>query len=216
VNLAELLDRNELTPSDASGRIYGVAVGVVTDNKDPDSLGRVKVKLPWLPDDTESAWARVVTFNAGKDRGAVFLPEVDDEVLIAFEHGDVRFPYVLGALHNGKDTAPFTNDDGKNDKRIFKSRSGMTLTFDDKSGSEKLELADKDAKESIAIDMANKKVTLTSSGDLELKADQGTLKITAQKLSIETTGASEVKATGTLDLQGQTVNVKGSPSVNIN
>jgi uncharacterized protein involved in type VI secretion and phage assembly len=216
VNLVELLDRNEHTPADASGRIYGVAVGVVTDNNDPDKRGRVKVKLPWLPDDTESAWARVVTFMAGKDRGAVFLPEVDDEVLIAFEHGDVRFPYVVGALHNGKDTAPFVNDDGNNDKRIVKSRAGMTLTFDDKSGSEKLELADKDAKESVVIDMANKKITLTSSGDLELNASDGAVTIKAKTLSIETSDAAELKATGTLDLKGQTVNVKGSPSVNIN
>ena len=216
MSFLELLDRNQHTPSDASGRIYGVAVGVVTDNKDPDSLGRIKVKLPWLPDDTESAWARVLTFMAGKDRGAVYLPEVEDEVLVAFEHGDVRFPYVLGALHNGKDTPPFTNDDGNNDKRMLKSRAGMTLTFDDKSGAEKIELADKDGKDSVVIDMANKKVTLTSSGDLELKAEQGTVKITAQKLAVETTDAAEVKASGTLDLKGSTVNVKGSPSVNIN
>jgi uncharacterized protein involved in type VI secretion and phage assembly len=216
VNLVDLLARRDLTPADASGRIYGVAVGVVTDNKDPDKHGRVKVKLPWLPDDTESTWARVVTFMAGKERGAVFLPEVDDEVLVAFEHGDVRFPYVLGALHNGKDTAPFANDDGKNDKRMFKSRSGMTLTFDDKDGAEKVELADKDAKESVVVDMANKKVTLVSSGDLELTAEQGTVKVKAQKLAIETSDAAEVKASGTLDLKGQTVNVKGSPNVNLN
>jgi uncharacterized protein involved in type VI secretion and phage assembly len=216
MNLIDVLGSGQLTPADASGRIYGVAVGIVTDNKDPDSRGRVKVKLPWLPGEAESAWARVVTFMAGNDRGAVFLPEVDDEVLLAFEHGDVRFPYILGALHNGKDAAPFKNDDGKNDKRIFKSRAGMTLTFDDKDGAEKLELADKDAKESLQIDMANKKVTLISSGDLEIKADQGAVKISAKTLSIETSDKSEVKASGTLDLNGSTVNVKGSPNVNLN
>jgi uncharacterized protein involved in type VI secretion and phage assembly len=216
VNLAELLDRNQVTPGDASGRIYGVAVGVVTDNKDPDGLGRVKVKLPWLPDDTESDWSRVLTFMAGNGRGGVFLPEVEDEVLVAFEHGDVRFPYVLGGLYNGKDAPPFTNDDGKNDKRMFRSRSGMTLTFDDKDGSEKLELADKDGKESLVIDMAGKKLVLTSSGDLELNAEQGAVTIKAKTLAVETSGAAEVKAAGTLDLKGKTVNVKGSPTVNLN
>jgi uncharacterized protein involved in type VI secretion and phage assembly len=204
------------TLADATGRIYGVVIGVVTDNKDPDKLGRVKVKLPWLADDAETEWARVATFMAGKDRGAVFLPEVDDEVLIAYEHGDVRFPWVLAAAHNGKDTAPYDNADGKNEKRMFKSRSGMTLTFDDKDGSEKVELADKDAKESIVIDMANKKVTVVSSGDFELKADQGAVTIKAKTLSIETSDKAEIKATGTLDLKGKTVNVKGDPNVNLN
>jgi uncharacterized protein involved in type VI secretion and phage assembly len=204
------------TLADATGRIYGVVVGVVTDNKDPDKLGRVKVKLPWLGDDAETGWARVATFMAGKDRGAVFLPEVDDEVLVAYEHGDVRFPWVLAAAHNGKDTAPYVNDDGKNEKRMFTSRSGMTLTFDDKDGSEKVELADKDAKESIVIDMANKKVTVVSSGDFELMADQGAVTIKAKTLSIETSDKAEIKASGTLDLKGKTVNVKGDPNVNLN
>jgi uncharacterized protein involved in type VI secretion and phage assembly len=202
--------------ADATGRIYGVAIGVVTANDDPDSLGRVKVKLPWLPNESESAWARVVTFMAGKSRGAVFLPEPDDEVLVAFEHGDPRFPYVLGALHNGKDTAPYANPDGKNNLRLLHSRGGMTLTFDDTEGSEKLTLADKDAKESIVINMASKKITLTSSGDVELSAAQGAVKIKGQTLSIETSDGAAIKAGGTLDLKGQTVNVKGSPTVNLN
>jgi uncharacterized protein involved in type VI secretion and phage assembly len=217
VTLADLFEQHgQRTPADATGRIYGLAVGLVVDNKDPDQLGRVKLKLPWLTDEPESNWARVVTFMAGKDRGAVFLPEVDDEVLVGFEHGDVSYPYVLGGLFNGKDTPPFANDDGKNDKRMIKSRGGMTLTFDDKDGAEKVELADKDAKESIVIDMAAKKITLTSSGDLEVMAEQGAVTIKAKTLTVETSGAAEIKAGGTLDLKGQTVNVKGSPAVNIN
>src|SRR5215472_353851 len=107
-----------------SDRIYGVVVGIVTNNQDPDGMGRVKVKFPWLSDQDESWWARIATVMAGSSRGSYFLPEVNDEVMVAFEHGDVRFPYVLGALWNGKDSPPTTNSDGKNSIRLIKSRSG--------------------------------------------------------------------------------------------
>src|SRR2546426_9457473 len=82
-------------------KLYGVVAGIVTNNEDPDGLGRVKIRFPWLSEDNESWWARIAAPMAGKERGAYFLPEVDDEVLVAFEHGDVNFPYVLGALWNG-------------------------------------------------------------------------------------------------------------------
>jgi uncharacterized protein involved in type VI secretion and phage assembly len=87
------------------GRITGVVIGIVTNNQDPDRLGRVKVRFPWLSGGTESHWARVATPMAGNGRGLYFLPEVDDEVLVLFERGDVRFPFVIGALWNGKDQA---------------------------------------------------------------------------------------------------------------
>jgi len=76
-----------ITPADADSRFYGVAFAIVTNNKDPDGLGRVKLKLPWMADAAESDWARVVTPMAGAGRGFYCLPEVDDEVLVAFEHG---------------------------------------------------------------------------------------------------------------------------------
>jgi uncharacterized protein involved in type VI secretion and phage assembly len=198
------------------GRIPGVVAGVVTDNKDPDGGGRVKVRLPWLDPDAESAWARVATPMAGNERGLFYLPEVDDEVLLAFEHGDLDYPYVIGALWNGKDKPPETNSDGKNNKRLIKSRSGMTVLLDDTSGSEKVEIADKDGKEKIVIDVAGKKVSLTSSGDIEISAAQGKVAISAQTVEISATGQGSLKASGTLDVQGATVNVKGQPMVNIN
>jgi uncharacterized protein involved in type VI secretion and phage assembly len=143
MNLVEALARPPRPDADA-GRIYGAVVGVVSNIDDPDGLGRVKVRFPWLKDDDESRWARLVSFMAGPDRGAVFRPEVGDEVLIVFEHGDMRFPYVIGAVWNGKDAMPSERgSDSSNDKRVIKSRSGHTLVFDDTPGSEKVVVTDK-------------------------------------------------------------------------
>jgi len=79
-------------PAGTGGRYFGVAFGIVTNNNDPEGLGRVKVALPWLADQAETDWARVVSPMAGPERGVWFLPEVDDEVLVAFEHGSPSAP----------------------------------------------------------------------------------------------------------------------------
>ena len=102
-----------------AGRYYGVVVGIVTNNQDPNNMARVRVKFPWLSDDNESWWARMAVPMAGSGRGSYFLPEVDDEVLVAFEHGDVRSPYIVGGLWNGKDSPPANNSDGKNNIRVI-------------------------------------------------------------------------------------------------
>ena len=114
-------------------QISGVVPAVVTNAKDPDQLGRVKIKLPWLADSYESWWARTVQPGAGKDRGAAVLPEVGDEVLVAFAQGDLEHPYVLGGLYNGMDKPHggwANNVDGTSGeivRRGFVSRSGMVL-----------------------------------------------------------------------------------------
>ena len=126
-----LIDLVSAPGTHASDKIYGVGIGIVTNNQDPEGMHRVKVKLPWLSDDQETWWARVSTPMAGSGRGIYFLPEVDDEVLIAFEHGDIRFPYVIGSLWNGKDQPPASND-GNNDTREIKSRSGHIIRLNDK------------------------------------------------------------------------------------
>ena len=196
-------------------RIHGVAVGVVTNNQDPDKLGRVKVRFPWLSDEDESQWARVAVLMAGKDRGTFFLPEVDDEVLVAFEHGDIRFPYVVGSLWNGKDTPPATNDDGKNNIRVIKSRSGHIVRLNDEDGKETIEIIDKSKKNSIVVDTAKNTITITSDKDITLKAANGTITLDAQKVAvkssadskIEAGGGMDVKASGTLNIKGATVNI---------
>jgi uncharacterized protein involved in type VI secretion and phage assembly len=119
--------------------VYGVVPAVVTNNKDPEGWGRVKVEIPWLIEG-ETGWAQVTTLMSGSQRGSFFLPEVGDNVLVAFEHGDINSPYVIGSLWNGRDKPPETNSDGKNNIRKFKSRSGHEFVFDDTDQKEKVEI----------------------------------------------------------------------------
>lgn len=213
MNLLDVLSSEE--DRALGSRVSGVVVGVVTNIQDPAGLGRVKVKFPWLSDSEESYWARVATPMAGKDRGFYFLPEVEDEVLMAFEHGDARFPYVLGALWNGQDKPPEKNDDGKNNIRSIKSRSGHVVRLDDTNGKEKIEIVDKSGQNSMIFDTGNNTIKITSNKDITLSAAQGTITIEAQKIqikskadiSIEASAGMDMKASGTMNIKGATVNI---------
>jgi uncharacterized protein involved in type VI secretion and phage assembly len=119
---------------------YGVYPALVSDIKDPDGRGRVRVKLPWSPDTgsgSYEAWARLATLMAGPNRGTWFVPDPNDEVLVAFEGGDSRRPYVVGALWNGSDSPPESMDGaGNNFKKVIRSRNGVKVTLDDQDGQE--------------------------------------------------------------------------------
>jgi len=130
----------ERTAHGLGGRWFGIYPGLVSDIKDPNGSGRVKVTLPWSPDtasDHYEAWARVTTFMGGNNRGSWFIPDVNDEVLLAFESGDPRRPYVLGGLWNGSDKPPQSMDgSGQNNLKVLRSRNGVKITLDDTSGQE--------------------------------------------------------------------------------
>lgn len=113
-------------------QFHGMFTAVVTDNKDPDDLGRVKVRMPRVGDET---WARIATLMAGNDRGTWFIPEVNDEVLVAFEEGTARNAYVIGGLWS-KTSAPPEKMDANNNKKVLRSRNGVKITLDDQSGQE--------------------------------------------------------------------------------
>lgn len=209
----------EALASRETDRIHGVVIGIVTNNQDPDGLGRVKVRFPWLSPDHESTWARVVAPMAGNDRGFYTLPEVDDEVLVAFEHGRVELPYVLGALWNGKDKPPADNGDGENNIRVFKSRSGHIVRLDDTEGSEKIEIIDAKGKESLVFDTAANTITLTAEKDVVIESKDGMVKLTGKK-GVEITapdGAGKLETNKDLDIKSSSgqVNVKGT-AINLN
>jgi uncharacterized protein involved in type VI secretion and phage assembly len=198
-------------------RIQGVVVGLVIDNQDPQGLGRVRVKLPGASDDEIGYWARLAVLMGGAQRGTFFLPEVGDEVLVAFEAGDPTRPYVLGALWNGQDRPPDTNADGANNLRFIKSRSGHLIRLDDTDGSEKVEIIDKSGNNSVTIDTASNTITITSGADLNIEAAQGTIKLSAQKIEISSSADTKLEARGGLTLDGSpgTTTIKGT-TVNIN
>ncbi len=219
MSITDLLEQNRrLGP-----RIYGVVPGIVTNNKDPEKMGRIKVKIPRISGDEESNWARVVAFMAGNDRGAFFLPEVDDEVLVAFEYGDINMPYIIGSLWNGKDEPPEKNDDGKNNIRIIKSRSGHIIKLDDTENNEKIEIVDKTKKNMIIIEKNNNKISIKSDKDIELSAPNGKVIINARDIEVSSTASTkiqanssiEAKATGNMNLSGAMLDIKASGIMNI-
>lgn len=181
-------------------RVYGLVLGLVTNNQDPDDMGRVKVKYHMLDQTVESDWCRVVCFYAGKDRGNVWLPEVDDEVVLGFEHGDVNFPYVLGAVFNGKDTPPLTKNKD-NDLKRLKSRSGHMLTFDDKKGNEKITLLDSSGNNMIEIDVKKDKITIQAkTGDMDILVAK-TLQIKCKDLKVNCSSSATVVSDGPIDVK---------------
>jgi len=205
-----------VTSPGTDDRFYGVTIGVVTNNKDPDGLGRVKTSLPWMADQVETDWARVVTPMAGSGRGLYFLPEVNDEVLVAFEHGNPDTPYVLGGLWNGKDKPPESNSDGKNDRRAIRSRSGNVIRLSDTDGDAKIEIIDSSGKNTIVISAKDNSITITADGDVTVQSNNGKLKLSGRGVEITSTSTVKIEASQSADLKasGQ-LNIKGSV-VNIN
>ena len=180
-------------------------VGIVTDNEDPDDLGRVKVKFPTLTEDHNSNWARVVSMGAADGRGFDCLPEIDDEVLVAFEHGDIHRPYILGGVWNGEDAPPNAVSknvqDGKVRLRTFQTRTGHKIQFVEE---------DKDTKAGVYVETQGgykvqlnesaKTITITTpmgKQSIELSDADNTIKTTNLIGDVQTTAMGQVNTTAT-------------------
>lgn len=194
-------------------RVFGLVLGIVSDNQDPDKMGRVKVTYHMLDQKVLSDWCRVVGGYAGKTYGDKFgsnyhpkgtsygfhfMPEVGDEVVIGFEFGDVNFPFVLGSVYNGKDLATIA-DNKNNDLKRVRMRSGHQLTISDKKDKESIELIASNEKITITID--SPKNTITVDVQKSDKAD-GTIKVTVPKGLIDVLCKDfKLKATDSISIE---------------
>lgn len=204
-------------------RWSGMYPALVTNLKDPEKYGRVKLSLPWLDANYETGWARVCQIGAGEEEGISWLPEVGDEVLVSFMGGDPRRPVVVGGLYNGNDKPPFEDhvdmDLGTVEVRGMQSRVGHHLAFHDTSGEERIEIKTGNGKLSIVLDQKNQAIVIDADGDVTLKSSKN-LGIEATSnvdlkasgnISLEASGNFDVKAGGKLTLQGAMVEAKGNP-----
>lgn len=207
-----------LVEGDGSGvgrrQIPGVVGAIITNVADPDNLCRVKLRFPWLDDDYESDWTRVLQLGAGNERGLQLLPEVEDEVLVTFEHGDTRRPYVLGGLYNGvdapADTGAVDSGAGQVSKRIWRSRTGHQVILDDTSGSETVTIKTGSQKVSLVLDGANNALTITTDGDVKVEAKGNAQVKTQGDVSLEATGNASIKGTSVKLEASADVTIKGS------
>ena len=194
--------------SGLGGRWYGVYPAVVRDIRDADGAGRVKVTLPWAPDNgTEryEVWARLATLMGGKNRGSWFVPDVDDEVLVVFEGGDVRRPYVIGGLWNGTDSPPESMDGGgRNYRKVLRSRNGVKVTLDDSDGREQF----------IAETPGGQKLTMKDGpGSIEIAdANGNSVKLDPAGVTITTSLAVTINAS-TVQVNASSITVSGTTTI---
>ena len=164
---------------------HGVYPAIVVQVGDPSHPAEVRLRFDWFDPQMRTEWCRICNLYAGNGYGSVWHPEEGDEVLVAFMHGDMRWPIVLGGLYNGQDAPPTVRSDSS-DQKLFRTKAGHQITLDDTSGSEKIVVVDKSGKNSIVIDTVANSITIAAEGKLTLTGN-----------GIEIKSDAEVTVTGT-------------------
>ncbi|MBU1430852.1 hypothetical protein KKF91_09880 [Myxococcota bacterium] len=206
-------------PTDHRNRPAGAVVGVVTNNQDPLNQGRVKLRFPWLNDSLESTWARIAQPYAGGGRGSFWLPEVGDELVVVFDRAAPDNPFVIGGVWNGEDPVPPPgNPDGQNNHKIFRTRNGHQLIFDDTAGGEKITLTDGAGQRHIVVDMSADTITITAEpGDITFSAPSKSINIESKDIAFNASGNSTLTVDGTLKESNgsRSETIHGSDTFNI-
>lgn len=180
-------------------RFFGVAEALVVDVIDPEKEGRVKLQFPWFDEDMVTEFGRVCQVYAGNGYGSFFVPEVGDEVLVAFVHGDMRLPVVLGGLYNGQDKPPSDRQQDK-DQKMVRTKAGHELLFDDSSQQRRVKLTTAGGHE-VELDDAGGKVTVKTAGGQSMVLDGNSGQVTV-------TGATVVLDASNVTVGGAVANVK--------
>jgi phage baseplate assembly protein gpV len=198
----------------------GVVVAKVTNTDDPEDIGRVKVKYPWLTDDAESFWARVICPGAGPERGLFIMPQVDDEVMVAFEHGDFDRPYVLGGVWNGQQAVPAPGAGaGSGEKplvRTWYSETGHHISVYD-NADKKIEIITAGGHK-LVLDDANQTIELTSIGGAKLVINDQSNTVDLESkgpLNVKSTHPMSIKSDATLTVEGTSIDIKASGPLNL-
>ncbi len=213
--------RELITGRPREDRTWPIMVGIVTNNDDPQGQGRVRVRLPWLGDEAEAQWARVASPGAGNRRGLLVLPEVNDEVLVGFEQGDIGQPIVLGGLWNGQDALPADSSDvvvnGEVNQRAWVTRRGHKIVLSEQNPA--LVRIESVAGNTLVIDDDNARIEIRTAGGNTLTLDDNgqSLKIGGNgQIEIESSTNLSIKAGGNLDLEASGVTTIRGATVQLN
>ena len=204
----------EMKPREA--KIEGVSIATVLNNIDCTGEARVQLSLPWLPGYTP--WARISSQMAGMASGSFFVPQIGDEVLVAFHHGDVREPYILGTCWNTMDRPPAVAPTDAVTKRKIRTPMGHELSFDEAEQSVTLS---SNSMSTVTLDLEKAeistpfaKVTIGKAGNVsisaktELTLEAPVIKINAKSvLTVQSNGVAQFKAGGVCSVQGATVKI---------
>lgn len=184
----------EMPPDGGLQQYFGLYPAIVTDLVDPDDLGRIEVKFPWLGTSGERdvrAWATLLTPYADDDQGLLVLPEVDSQVVVAFEAGNLRRPYIVGSCWNGREALP-ERPEAANNKRLIKTRSGSLLEFDDTDGATRVTLSTSSGHQLI-LDAGGQEISVRHSG--------------GSSITLQASGKIEITANAAVDINAAVLNV---------
>jgi len=189
-------------------RFYGVVEAEVIKNAgDPEKEGRVQVKFSWFNGKMVTEWCRVAQIYAGNGYGSFFIPEEKDEVLVAFVHGDMRFPIIIGGLYNGKDKPSTSREDDK-DQKLIRTKAGHEIIFDDTDSGKKISIIDSSTKNKIIIDTEKNTINIEADSDITVTSSTGKITFTAQAgIVLNSKADIKLDAATSIDATAPTINL---------